>query len=272
MLRKFLPAAVVLIGLSTGAAADGYTKQARYASYASGVNWSGCYLGGFLGGAWGGDVGATEAASLGGAFPAGTFYNAIGAAGKAPYGYDLDNSFIFGGTAGCNLQSPGSPLVLGVEGELGRLKLSETALDPNSAVGGRNDTFDSTKIGTWYGLIAGRLGVSFDAALIYVKGGVAFLNTESSVIDACIKAPCGLGLLTATGGGNDTTWAIGGGLEYALGSNWSMKGEYLFFAASDYSVCGPGAAGAAGSAFCSKHDVDGIHTVKLGINYKFGPK
>lgn len=74
-------------------------------------NWSGIYVGGFVGGAvTDRDVWATEPQSA----PL-VFYNGL-ALGT---GYGLDSSFIGGGTIGYNWQQPGTNFVLGVEGEAG---------------------------------------------------------------------------------------------------------------------------------------------------------
>jgi outer membrane immunogenic protein len=218
--------------------------------------WNGCYAGGFLGGAWSGDVQATEAVA-----PGGVFYNNPG----APYTYELDSSFIAGGTLGCNIQF--GMFVLGAEGEAGYLSLQGSAIDPNS-VGLGSDTVDSTRVGDWYGVIAGRLGVAFGPTLIYVKGGLAFVDVSSSIVDNCVVAPCSPGTLNATGSLDDWSWALGAGIEYAFpfAPNWSIKAEYLHLGIDrDFSVCGPG-----GGSFCSTHHVDGIHTAKVGVNFRFG--
>ena len=36
-----------------------------------------------------------------------------------------------------------------------------------------------------------------------------------------------------------------------------------------YAVCGAGAAAAAGSTFCGKTNIEGVHTFKAGVNYHF---
>jgi outer membrane immunogenic protein len=230
-------------------------------------DWTGCYVGGFIGGAWGGSVEATEAASTGGAIPAGALYNApFGAS----YSYDLDSSFIGGGTLGCNLQV--GTFVFGLEGEAGYLRLEGSAIDPNSGVLYGSDTLDSTKVGDWYGVIAARLGVTFGPTLVYLKGGAAFIKASSTIVDNCVIAPCGPSTLAATGSTDEVTWAIGAGVEYGFTPNWSVKAEYLHIGLDrDYSVCGPGGGTAAGSTFCSIHNIDGIHTVKVGVNFRFGP-
>lgn len=259
--------ALTLVAGSASAADLRMPVKAPAAVVAQTFDWSGFYFGGFVGGAWADrNEAATELASTGGAFPAGTFYNAPFG---APYGYGLNGSFMGGITLGYNWQMPGSGLVLGLEGEGGFLRVRSRVIDPNSLAFG-SDTLDTTRIGNAYGVIAGRLGFAWDRVLIYGKGGVAFVGKHTDVTDTCTVAPCGGGTVAAVRDTTQTTWAAGGGLEWALTNNWSVKAEYLYLATREtYNVCGAGGAGAAGSTFCSVHTDPGIHTAKLGLNYRF---
>jgi outer membrane immunogenic protein len=64
-------------------------------------------------------------------------------------------------------------------------------------------------------------------------------------------------------------WVGGGGIEWAFTGNWTVKAEYLFLGLTDrFSVCGAGAGAAAGSTFCADHRLAGIHTMKIGANYR----
>ena len=239
-------------------------------------NWTGCYLGGYVGGArQSRQVNAWDPASTGGAVPAGTFYNA--SANSLPankvdageFNYDFSSGAIGGGTLGCNWQGT-SPFVFGIEGEGGYLKLSASTVVPYSLNTG-SDTFASTRIGNWYGALAGRFGAAvWERVLLYLKGGVGFSNVNSSVIDGCAAAPCSPGLLVATGSSSRPSWVAGAGVEYAMNSNWSIKAEYLVLGMfTKYSVCGPGSAAAAGSTFCGNTNVEGVHTFKVGVNRYF---
>lgn len=269
MKRLLFAGAGVVAAATVALAADMRAAPVYKAPAAIAVhNWTGFYVGGFVGGAWGGDVNVLEGVSQGGVFPAGTCYNAPRC---APYSYGLGDSVITGLTAGYDWQSAGSPFVFGLEGEVGYIRLKKSRPDPNSVPTLGSDTRDSTKVGDWYGIIAGRLGYTWDRALLYVKGGVAFVDIETSVLDACTAAPCGGGLVNAAGDKTATSWAVGGGLEWAWTNNWSLKAEYLFIGIDEsVRTCGPGAAAAAGSTFCWTHDIDGIHTAKIGLNYRWG--
>jgi outer membrane immunogenic protein len=255
-----------IVGIGGANAADLPARTHTQATAAAPVtlyNWTGCYLGGYAGGArQSRQVNAWDPASTGGAVPAGTFYNPSANTMHAnrvdagEFNYDFRSSVIGGGTLGCNWQG-GSPFVIGIEGEGGNLKLTASAISPYSA-GTGSDTIASTRIGNWYGSIAGRVGATWDRFLLYFKSGVGLSHIKSSEIDACATAPCSPGLLTATGSSNRPFWVAGVGVEYAIQSNWSIKAEYLMLGMfQKYAVCGPGAAAAAGSTYCGLHNIEG---------------
>jgi outer membrane immunogenic protein len=228
-------------------------------------NWSGFYIGGFIGGAFTDrDVTVTElGAQPGGVVAAGTPYNFLGS-----FSHRHDDSFIGGGTIGWNWQVPGSQWVFGIEGEVGSLRIRGSGPDPLSA---GLDTVSRSRIGDFYALITGRVGVAWDRALFYVKGGGAFVERRANVFDTCIVAPCGPATIDARGRHDDFTWTVGGGIEYALWQNWTIKGEYMFIDTRQdgFNACGAAGGALAGSTYCWRHELPGLHTVKLGFNYKF---
>jgi outer membrane immunogenic protein len=255
MMKTLLSTAMLASLLVAGAAQAADMPLKAAPRVAPPFSWTGCYIGGYVGGAWASkDVRATELTNnLGGG------YNGVG----NTWTYRLDSSFIGGGTLGCNWQV--NQFVLGIEGEGGALSLRGSAPDPKSA---GLDTVSHTKIGDGYGVIAGRLGVAFDRTLIYFKGGAAFVDVRSSVIDTCTLAPCGPDAVNATGHRDRTTWALGGGIEHALWGNWSVKAEYLFLD-TNHSFIVSGLA-KSGTIPRWDHDVSGVHTVKVGLNWRFG--
>jgi outer membrane immunogenic protein len=242
-------------------------------------SWSGCYIGGFVGAAGTDrdptftDQGNATFRAYSGGFVAGRQEN------PHAWGVDLDTSFIGGGTLGCNWQAPGSPFVFGVEGEGGYLSLKGDAFDPLLApnlFAPTPDVLGSVKVGDWYAMITGRLGYAWDRALIYVKGGAAFVEVRSSVADTCatVAIGCGNWLISTAAKETVTTWTIGGGIEWAFTPNWSIKGEYMFIGLDEsLGSCGTAtlASGAVvgGGPFCFSHAFDGIHTAKVGLNYRF---
>jgi len=285
-------AALVTIG--SAAAADLPVRMPlKAAPMVQAFSWTGCYAGGYLGGAWRGHDGAvfTDQGQNGlgaaGSIATPPFMSYSGGAVAArlvpPHSWsdDLGSSFIGGGTLGCNWQPTGSPFVLGLEGEVGYMHLSGQAFDPNTIVRTQTtlDVQGSAKLGDWYGMVTGRLGYAWDRTLLYVKGGAAFVPTQASVVDACqnTAAGCGNWLISTSGSSTVTTWTLGGGLEWAFAQNWSVKGEYMFIALGSghgFQSCGPvttpSGATLAGGPFCFNTGFGGIHTSKIGLNYRFG--
>ena len=247
-------------------------------------NWTGCYVGGYVGGAKSDgdlrftDLGNAQFRSYSGGIIAGRVED------RHSWNAGSDSSFIGGGTFGCNWQPIGSPFVLGLEGEAGYMKLEGAAFDPLRSPTLRAiapDVFGSGKVGDWYGMITGRLGYAWDRTLFYVKGGAAFLQVRGSVVDTCQTTATGCGnWVVATRDTTDTitTWTVGGGVEWAVFNNWSIKAEYMFIGLGDSSslnTCGfaaaPGGTLVGGGQFCFNHEFGGIHTAKVGLNYRFGP-
>ena len=95
---------VLLILLSDNSFADSTTSKSTY-------DWTGVYVGGFVGGASSAKTTTTE--PYGGTLPS-HYWN-------APYGntysYDTNASFIGGGTVGYNWQIGTTPYLIGLEGE-----------------------------------------------------------------------------------------------------------------------------------------------------------
>ena len=184
--------------------------------------------------------------------------------------YSLSNSVIAGGTVGINYQPSASNWVFGVEGEVGYLRLSRSVVDinpvPTGALGGGST--DRSQLGDVYGVFAGRLGYAVDHLLFYGKGGAAFVSKTASFNDSCVTAPCSATTLSSGYTGTQLTWAAGGGIEYAINDNWSVKGEYLYLATREtYSYSAPATNAI---AYTVTHTDPGLHTGKIGLNYRWG--
>jgi outer membrane immunogenic protein len=266
--KLLLTAAIASLGLTAMASAADlpartYTK-APVMPVVVAYNWSGFYLGGFAGYAWAdGNATATEPQS-----PAGTFYNGT----ILPTTYGLNGSFLGGGTVGYNWQMPGSNVVFGLEGEAGYLHVRGSRQDVNAFNAGLNpiDSVNSTRIGDAYGVIAGRIGYAWDRTLIYAKGGVAFVGNSYNFNDTCNTGTCGGGLLVVSHSDTQTTYALGAGIEYAFTNNWSLKGEYLFLGTQKtYTQSGPTLTPGTPITYTNSSTDPGIHTVKVGVNYRF---
>lgn len=199
-------------------------------------DWSGFYIGGHVGYGWA-DTSSTGVSGL-------PFDAALGAsAGASPSGW------LGGLQFGYNAMM--QQYLLGLEVDFGYL-----GIGGSSTVGG---AYANVNYG-WYSVIAGRLGLAMDTALIYVKGGFAMarITNEAGAVAAGVLDPTDF---TSTSG-TRTGWAIGGGLEYALQRGWSMKGEYLYM---DFGSVRSG--NLDGDTFSH---ANALHTFKVGLNYRFG--
>jgi outer membrane immunogenic protein len=255
-MRKTLGAAALLLAMMGTAAADGPARRGYDNAPPPARSWSGFYVGGFIGGAWGDDVHVRELGAVGAPTVA---YNSF-----AGFDTGLDASFLGGLTVGYNHRW--SWLVAGIEADVGWFRLSGSAADPRSPA---FDTVSRTEIGDWFGVVAARIGPATDQVFVYSKVGVAFVDISSSIVDTCAAAPCGGGLVTARSSDTSVGLAIGGGIEYAIGANWSLKAEYLFLDVEDQTLTGTLTAPIV-APFRWNHDPHGVHTARIGFNVKLG--
>jgi outer membrane immunogenic protein len=198
--------------------------------------WTGCYLGGHVGGGWGQKTVSD---------PTG------GAVGSASF--DI-NGWMAGGQAGCNYQV--SNFVLGIEGDASWADIKGSSSDP--FFGGK--TFDAKA--DFLADVAGRVGIAWDHGLIYGKGGVAFVHDKYDFVGGLLGA-------NATGSENRAGWTVGGGVEWAFTSAWSAKAEYLHydFGGKDVTLSDPVLDPVFGpSRFHINQKID---TVKFGLNFRF---
>jgi len=148
--------------------------------------------------------------------------------------------YLVGPTLGYNFQT--GSFVFGLEGDYDFSGMK------NSAACGAGTCETSN---TWLATVRGRLGYAgFDNWLLYVTGGGAFGNIKAS------------NSLAGNASSNRTGYALGGGVEYALWSNWSVKLEYLYVDLGKFD-CGI-ACGAVTDDVSFK-----ANTVRAGINYRF---
>ena len=164
---------------------------------------------------------------------------------------DIDGWFA-GGTLGWNWQGAGSPWVFGIEVDSA---WSNIERDVTTVAGGivANAFSDLT----YFGTARARLGYAFDRAMIYATGGLAWGHNE---IGASVAVP-GF-VVGATSSNTHMGYAVGAGVEWALANNWTAKVEYLYLDLGSETYFG----GAAGGGFDASLDV---HTVKVGLNYRF---
>ena len=250
MRRQILLASVGAIALTGSAAfAADLTYRAPppvYVPPAPIFTWTGFYLGGQVGYAWARDNGSINNPAPGiPGLPSSIFL---------PFTVNL-NGVIGGAHAGYNLQI--NQWVVGVEGSVDGTSLSKTQL-----VGAFPPFFQGLvdPKATVQGSIRGRLGIAFDRVLIYATGGAAFANFTVAYNTLPLG---GVDQITST----RTGWTVGGGLEYAVTNNWSIRGEYRysdFGSRNDFS-----AVALFPNSFVRHHLTE--NQVQAGFSYKFTP-
>jgi outer membrane immunogenic protein len=109
------------------------------------------------------------------------------------------------------------------------------------------------------GSVTGRFGYTWGPALLYAKGGYAWRGNNNLGVSVA-----GAPVAFTTDANHRDGYTVGAGLEYLFAPNWSVKGEYQYYNFGSTSFTS-GPAPITGSRFR-----DDEHTVKLGINYRFG--
>jgi outer membrane immunogenic protein len=260
--KLIFPAAAAAVGaiISIGAAsaadlpARTYTKAPAMVDTA--YNWTGFYVGGNAGGAWGDDP-VTYTPLYSGA-PAG--FPAVAAAnGSSTF---RPTGFTAGGEAGYNWQV--SRWVLGVEADIEYLDLKSSFTTPVLNFPGVVPYFFATSVKSdWMATFRPRLGYAFDRFMVYVTGGVGVANLQFAQSLTFTGAATAIGSVSSTRAG----WTAGAGFEYAFAPHWSAKFEYLH---SDFGSIGftpvvstPLINSTSSAAF--RTDI-----ARVGINYNFG--
>lgn len=209
------------------------------------ISWTGFQLGVHGGGAWG------DAAFTGLEEDWGVGSKFIG-----PHEFDMEG-YLVGFTAAYNQQF--GNFVFGPEAEVGYMNLGDGGSIPSSTSPYEQRlTFDDGL----YAVLGGRIGVAFGRGMIYGKGGWAYFD------GAARQETTKPGYVTNESEAL-TGWAYGGGAEYLLQDNVSLKVEYLRF---DFGNQGGDqtSTGDAPIGHVYEYDADlKVDTVKAGISYKF---
>jgi outer membrane immunogenic protein len=205
--------------------------------------WTGVYVGGQIGYAWG-----TVNTNIGDNF--GDFTS-----------FSTNNSGVIGGAhVGYNVQL--NQFVVGLEGDVDGSSLSKT-VSGTPLIAGR--FFVPVTISgnlNVQGSIRGRVGYAWDRVLLYATGGAAFAGVNGS-----ISTPFGFDSTSTTRVG----WTVGGGLEYAVTNNWSIRAEYRYaqfghstvFATNSFVIPVLTAVGAFANRTINEN------RVQVGFSYKF---
>lgn len=128
---------------------------------------------------------------------------------------NLDLSGFVGGIhVGYNLQH--GSIVYGVEGDFNWLDQDDRSQDVDSA------DFVTGEV-EYLATIRGRLGLTNNHVLVYGTAGVAFVDSEYTAVNAGGDGSSG------SLDFNETGWVVGGGAEFALTQNFSLRAQGLYY-------------------------------------------
>jgi outer membrane immunogenic protein len=165
-----------------------------------------------------------------------------------------DRSVTYGGQIGYNYQLPHG-LLVGLEASLHGSHQSSG----NNYLGGEGYS-GLTAIGVrthFGGDVSARFGATLDHLLAFGKVGYAFAHYDYTATNN--------NAVTYTGSQNRSGFLIGGGLEYALTRNWSIKGEYNHIGYTTKTVTLTGSDSSTFGVPIGETE----NTFKFGVNYRF---
>ena len=205
-----------------------FKSEAKHSAATSIYDWTGFYVGGHVGYGGGSFGPSTNPLPEQGVFFPHTLTGLIGGY-QAGYNRQLSNRIVIGAEIDISFPSP-----------VDRPRVIPAPL---------NTTVD------YLATARGRVGYAFGTVLPYVTACAAWGRTrvdingpDGSIAGTKSKLPVG--------------WVAGIGIEYAMGGNWSAKGEY------DYIELGSKTYGFDGLSIPDTRVEPKIHTIKLGLNYK----
>jgi high affinity Mn2+ porin len=221
------------------------TKAPPAASSAT-DDWSGFYVGGHLGYAWGtsswttpGASGSLDLAQQIDIFnESGSFFAGV----QAGYNAMLSNRFVVGVEADASFPSFQNLAGISIGG-------SSTFSSPFGL-----ETYSETVLSS--GTLRGRIGYAPGHWLVYVTGGFAW-SYDQLTLTNLTTGPTDMPFLWRLG------WAAGAGIEAPVAPHWTARLEYLF---TDYGSSNVFFANN-GQSFTSNFS---LHELRAGVNYHFG--
>jgi outer membrane immunogenic protein len=298
-MRKLIAAGVVVSGmmLSPALAADLPVKAKPVPVY----SWTGWYGGVNAGYGWQdksaaytGDYFADPVTGLGGG--AGTVFSDELVTSSLQAGEDATvnhpayrqslraSGFTGGGQVGYNWQIE-RKWVAGFEADLQYANIKGDTLFRAPDEGGVTLSAASSHQLDWYGTLRGRIGYLLsDRLLAFGTGGLAFGGTKAQAAISII-GPMGWsvdggfvtriicpGFTTCLAGSSSQTsvgWTAGGGLEYAVLPNVTIKAEYLHMDLGHQNVKLTVQSPATGNGFVNVKFSNSYDIVRMGVNFRF---
>ncbi|HEX5211566.1 MAG TPA: outer membrane beta-barrel protein [Pseudolabrys sp.] len=198
--------AIAVLGSASAMAADMQRPayKAPMLAPAPVTTWTGCYIGGNVGGLFGN---ASVSAPGGEVSPDGS-------------------GFAAGGQVGCDYQFSGG-FVIGIRDQLDWTSNKRSGTIASGALAGTVVNFNNQ----WFDTLTGRVGYAFQPAwLAYFQGGAAWAHTSTDFSGAAAGQVSN----------SRTGWTVGGGVEWMFVPHWSafLEGNYMDFGTISGTVTG----------------------------------
>jgi outer membrane immunogenic protein len=257
-------------------------------------SWTGFYIGGNVGYSWG--RGDTDFSEITGFTTVTQIFRTAGptlvstTTGTLPSVAGIGsnsaniNGWLGGGQLGYNWQT--GTWVFGLEADAqatGQRGDALVCLTAGCPIGG---VFGSASYKMpWFATFRGRAGVTFDRWMLYATGGLAVAEIDSSFVGGLAGGVASALTANTTRAG----WAVGGGVEGAITTNWTAKLEVLYM---DYGSFDNGFGGITNTVVTNQLNTPavGFNTVttttattvgnfhsrvtdlvlRAGLNYRFG--
>jgi len=278
-LRNAAIALVVAAGVGSAAFAADLPAQAPVYAKAPapvGFNWSGFYAGVNAGGAWG-NSNLTTSPTLDPVLGYLLFFN-LQAVNSVGFQNAKSNGFTGGVEAGYNWQT--GSFVFGIESDFNYLGLRGHATSGGvyPCCAPAAFTINSSVNTNWLFTARPRIGVASGNWLFYATGGLAItdVNAKFTFADNCgdVANCTGPGAPSAFEAASFSRtklgYAVGGGIEAGLWSNWTVKAEYLYvnFGTSSIKFVAPEPF-ATLQPFTHSADLQ-ANIARVGLNYRLG--
>jgi outer membrane immunogenic protein len=229
--------------------------------------WTGFYVGGTAGAAWGTFDPSTSTSALPGGEFAPSSLVAFNAAGSS---LSIKPSGFSGGfEAGYNWQ-PGN-LVFGVEGDIEWLPLrGSTTTGPivYPCCAPSTFTLSASASANWLATARARVGFAAGSWLLFATGGAAFTSLQGNF--SFSETFYGAAPEIASISEGKVGYTVGGGIEGKLWDHWSVKAEYLYVDFGSISTTGVYGTGVIIPPQPFSHSFDlKADIARLGLNYHF---
>ncbi len=169
------------------------------------------------------------------------------------------SGYTLGGQIGCDYQFAANQFapnwVLGIEGGAAGGNVGGTTTFSLTGLPGDTATFkENTDLLT---SITGRVGYAWDRWLLYAKGGAAWAGNRYTALDT-------IPIYNFQGSETRFGWTAGGGIEWAVWNDWSLRLEYDYYGFGTKSIT---FINTINSNTGPENISQNIQVIKLGVNF-----